>query len=182
MKNLSILFIIICLSTISCSPRRAKNLPAAEYLSSLPTPNPSNTSFSLPEIPPTPPRLVLNMKRQACFIGKCPAFSISFYADGSIQYSGEQYVDMIGNYSATINESELKILLNYAQNINYFDFENVYPVSGKIITDVPLTITYVKIDLEENYVENHHHSPLPLIRFEEHIETLVENLEWKKIQ
>lgn len=181
MKNFTLLLFIFCITIISCSHRRAKNLPEAKYLRTLPSTNFSNPSFKLPKIPPTPPRLALSLERQPCIVGKCPAFAIYFYEDGTIQYLGSRDVEMIGNYTSKIEQSELRTLLNFAENINYFDFHNVYPTSGKIIIDVPLTITYIKIDLEENYIENHHNAPIPLIRFEEHIEELIENLEWTEV-
>jgi hypothetical protein len=181
MKKLTLLLFIFCITILSCSPRRAKKLPEAKYLATLPINTFSNPSFELPKISPTPSRLTLSMERQPCMIGKCPAFAIYFYEDGTVQYSGNQDVEMIGDYASKIEQSELKTLLNLAKNINYFDFQNVYPTSSKIIMDVPLTITYVKADLEENYVENHHHAPISLIRFEEHIEELIGNLEWKEI-
>lgn len=181
MKKLTLLLFIFCITILSCSPRRAKNLPEAKYLMTLPSTKFSNPSFKLPQIPPTPSRLTLSLERQPCMVGKCPAFVIYFYENGTVQYSGSQDVEMIGDYTSKIEQSELSTLLNLAKNINYFDFQNVYPTSGKIIIDVPLTITYVKMDLEENYIENHHHAPIPLIRFEEHIEELIENLNWTEV-
>ena len=44
-----------------------------------------------------------------------------------------------------------------------------------------MTISYVRYYAEINYIENHHNAPVPLIRFEQHIEELIENLEWKQI-
>lgn len=175
-------FILLTVSflAVSCSPKRAKNIPTAEYVPTLAAATFSSPDFTLPEIPPTPSLLVLTMERRSCFVGKCPAFVIEFYDDGTVNYNGKSYVDLYGKYTATIDQSTLQSILTLASNSGYMDFQNTYPTTGKIIMDVPLTISYVKAGINENYVENHHHAPVSLIRFEEHIEGLIENLNWEK--
>lgn len=180
MTRYSFILFIVCIFMVACSPRRAKNIPTAEYVPTLPSATFDNPDFQLPEIPATPARLVLRMERKSCFIGKCPAFLIEFYSDGVVNYDGKSYVDLYGKYTSKISKEELNTLLTLARNNGYMDFANIYPTTGKIIMDVPLTISYVKADLEENYIENHHHAPVQLVRFEEHIEGLIENLNWQK--
>ena len=125
--------------------------------------------------------VVLSMERQPCLVGNCPTYKIEFFENGIVRYHGKSFVDKMGEYVAKIDSSALDRLLLMAKNMGYFDFSNVYPTSGQIIYEVPLTITFVKYYSERNAVENHHGAPVPLIRFEEHIEGLIENLDWEKI-
>lgn len=176
--------ILLCgIFLMSCSPKRAKNLPPAEYIETLNLmSNVAVQEINLPDTIITPPRLVLKMERKSCIIGKCPAYKVEFFDNGFVRYEGKSYVDKYGQYETQITDKELTTLLLLAKNIDYFEFENVYPTSGKIIYELPETVTFVKYYSEINYIENHHNAPVPLIRFEEHIEELIDNLEWKQIE
>lgn len=168
---------------MSCAPKRAKNLPPAVFVPTLDFMRINiEEGLNLPDTVIAPPISVLSMERKPCLIGKCPAYKIEFYDNGLVLYEGKSYVDRQGKYQAEVTPETLETLLLMAKNIGYLEYENVYPTSGKIIYEVPLTITFVRYYGEINYVENHHNAPVPLIRFEEHIEQLIENLEWKQIK
>ena len=66
-------------------------------------------------------------------------------------------------------------------SINHFELSAVYPASGKIIMDVPLTVTYLQYGSEISRIENHHNAPVGLIKFEEHIELLINNLDFELV-
>lgn len=176
------MIILGCALLISCSPKRAKNLPKANFVPTLNLMKASVYELSnSPDTLITPPSIALSMERQPCLIGKCPVYKIQFFEDGKVTYQGKSDVSKVGKYETTITKEELNTLLIMAKNIDYFELENLYPTVGKIIYEVPLTITFVRYHSEFNLVENHHDAPVSLIRFEQHIEELVENLEWKQI-
>jgi len=179
MKYQFILFIVFVSLLSACSPKRS-NIPA----NAVPTLNllefkTETPNFEFQKMPKATPNLLLSLERYPCF-GKCPVFEIEFFDNGFVRYTGKRYMDLIGNYSTNINKRELNDLLTYAVNINYPDLSTTYPRNGKVILDVPFTITYVKYGAEINRIENHHNAPIDLIKFEEHIELLINNLNWEK--
>ncbi|MFK7950398.1 MAG: DUF6438 domain-containing protein [Saprospiraceae bacterium] len=167
----------------SCSPKRVKNLPPAVFIPTLNLMTEvSKVSINLSNTIITPSISVLILERKPCPVGKCPAYRVEFFEDGLVQYEGKAYVDKYGKYETQISQEKLTALLTMAKNIGYLDFQNRYPTSGQIIYDVPLTVSYVQHYAEVNHIENHHNAPVPLIRFEQHIEELIEYLEWKQIK
>lgn len=176
--------ILLCvIFLMSCSPKRVKNLPPAAFVPTLNLTDVATTiDLNLQNTIFTSAKLVLSMERKPCMIGKCPSYKVEFFDDGRIQYEGKSYVDNYGQYETQISKVELSKLLDMAKNIGYLDFQNRYPTSGQIIYDVPLTISYVEYYAEVNYIENHHNAPVSLIRFERHIEALIDNLEWEQIK
>lgn len=175
MKYQFIIIITLLFAVTACSPKRSKVVPKA-----LPTlvlkPGISEKIEFSKQRPILEPKVLLSLERYPCF-GKCPVYKIEFFDNGLVQYSGKEHTDLIGDYTAQISKEALYNLLQFAANIDYSEFSRVYPTSGKIILDVPLTITYVQYGAEINKIENHHNAPVDLVRFEQHIELLISNLE-----
>ena len=178
------LLILFCGFTFfSCLSRKSKLLQPIPTISTVDLiQQDSDVVVTVPDTIYTPAYVVLSLERKPCLIGNCPTFKIEFFEDGVVRYFGKSFVEKQGKYEAVIGRDDLERLLQMAKNMGYFEFSNVYPASGHIIYEVPLTITFVKYVSERNAVENHHNAPIPLIRFEEHIEELIDNLEWKKIE
>ena len=170
-------FFFSCLSRKSNVPQSIPTLSTVDLIQ-----QDSNVVVEVLDTIYTPAYVVLSLERQPCLIGNCPTFKIEFFEDGVVRYFGKSFVEKQGKYEAVIDAEDLESLLQMAKNMGYFEFSNVYPTSGQIIYEVPLTITFVKYVSERNAVENHHNAPVSLIRFEEHIEGLIDNLEWKKIE
>lgn len=160
----------------ACSPKRSA-IPA-NAIPTLTLQQEKTLTYEFMNIPKASPKILLSLERYPCF-GKCPVYKITFFEDGVVHYEGKRNVDLRGVHNTEISKTALYDLLQYAANINYSNLGNVYPQSGKIIMDVPLTITYVQYGAEINQIENHHNAPVNLIKFEEHIELLIDNLNWE---
>lgn len=178
------LLVLLCgIFFFSCLSRKSKEMLPIPTISTVDLiRQDSDVVISVPDTILIPPVVALSMERQSCLIGNCPTYKVEFFENGVVRYFGKSFVDKQGNYEARIDLVDLERLLLLAKNIGYFDFNNVYPTVGEIIYEVPLTITFVKYYSMRNAVENHHNAPVSLIRFEEHIEELIENLDWEKIE
>jgi len=131
---------------------------------------------------PAAPIVVVGLKRDACY-GKCPAFELKLYNDGTMKYYGKANVQNIGYFIAYTGKETVVDIQARAEAIGYFGLNSQYPSSGKPqIYDLPQTTTFVKIDKREHRIANRHDSPSTLFKFENYIESLVENLDWKPIR
>jgi len=143
MKYQFIILIFIGLLFSACSPKRstiaANVVPTLQLYEKEVVVKP----FEFQKIPIPEPSVLISLEKYPCF-GKCPVYKIEFFENRVVRYSGKQYMDLIGNYTTTISQTALGDLLNYSMNIDYSELSVIYPISGKIILDVPLTVTYVQ--------------------------------------
>lgn len=186
---------IILLFFAACSPKTSTTLNdrQPQWETQTPVEVPEEEVEKMPEEPvkkgefekntvPTAPVVVVGLKREACY-GKCPAFELKLYNDGTIKYYGKANVDNIGYFIAHAGKETIVDIQTRAETMGYFGLSGQYPLSGKPqIYDMPQTTTFVKIDNREHRITNRHDSPPALFKFENYIESLVENLNWKPIR
>ncbi len=161
----------------SCASK--KHIPAPVFLQKHQFDVVRNIPKSSLKAPEVPPRLLVSIERKPCY-GKCPAFLLSIYDNGHATYQGIAHTPTIGHYSTKINKEMILKIQEQADSIRYFELQNTYPPYGAIIADVPTTFTYVKFNLEENAIENHHNAPPVLFHFEAMLEELINELTWEK--
>lgn len=128
----------------------------------------------------TSSELIARIKKTPCF-GQCPVFEASIYANGRVIYIGRKFVERTGTYEASLSKTQLENLLNKAVAANYFSLASTYPTEGRTITDLPSTITYVKIGTQEKEITNNHDAPQALRDFEKLFTGTLEELDWKPI-
>ncbi len=194
MKNWIVLTIVL-LFFVACSPKTSTTLsaPQPQWETQTPVEVPEEEVEKVPEEPikkgefekntvPAAPVVVVGLKREACY-GKCPAFELKLYNDGTIKYYGKANVENIGYFIAHAGKETIVDIQTRAETMGYFGLNSQYPASGKPqIYDMPQTTTFVKIDNREHRIANRHDSPPALFKFENYIESLVENLNWKPIR
>lgn len=139
-----------------------------------------DTIAVLEEPEPVEPVVMSSLERKPCY-GKCPSFEVKIYDDGLVIYRGKQYVKRLGYYEAQMDSTTLAKIVTRANEVNFFKYQDTYPAHGPIITDVPTTITYMKLGEQTKTINNHHSSPVSLRRFEKFIEATLEELEWKSV-
>jgi len=111
--------------------------------------------------------LLFSYRRTPC-LGNCPVFSFKVYKDGWATYEGSHFVDMLGIYTASLNESQMKQLEMIFKKSNFYAFRNTYDdnrldIPSMIVeyhgqmgvkkvvarTSIPQTFRKLTVELEE---------------------------------
>jgi len=198
-----LLFIVLVVLSSACSPKVSTKLPEAkpqeqpqwdinqepEEITELPE-KPEETTTSEPErkgafevnTVPAAPIVVAALKREPCY-GKCPAFDIELYDDGTVKYNGKAYVKKLGRYTAYLSKQAIVNIQMKAEEIGYFSMDKQYPPNHQAqIYDIPKTTTFIKIGDKEHRITNRHGSPSALFKFENYIEEQLQDLDWQPVR
>jgi hypothetical protein len=111
---------------------------------------------------------VVTLKRTHCF-GTCPIYELSVFADGTVQWSGEQYVGTVGKASATLSKQQVDDLIQTLAASRFSTFQNSYKSQ---VTDLPTTFLTFTYDGVTKTVEDYAFGPDEL----HHLELLVEQI------
>lgn len=126
----------------------------------------------------TPDSLLASIERTACY-GTCPAYIINVYKSGYVTYEGINFVKNEGKFYARVDGDVLDLLLSKAKEVNYSKFKNVF---NEGMTDIPSTITQVRLDGKVKQVTNRGGDDPELIEFEKYFDSLFANINWKPIE
>jgi hypothetical protein len=177
--NRNLLLGLVVLLLIACGPKPAK------VMEEQPAPEPEKTEATtdqraVPEAPnPKPAFVAAGIKKTPCY-GSCKVFEVRFDARGYATYLGKSNVKMEGNWRADLSPAQCSMILEKAQRADYFSLSDIYPASGKVIPDLPYTITFVEFGEEKKEIKNNHDAPRELADFEAYLEDLIKELEWRK--
>lgn len=69
---------------------------------------------------PAPRSIVATLDRTACF-GTCPAYRLTIWSDGRVEWEGRSFVKVKGRKTATLTEADLKALRAAFAEARYFD-------------------------------------------------------------
>mgnify|MGYP000880816706 CR=1 FL=1 len=94
------------------------------------------------EAQPAPSSTAITLTRGACF-GFCPVYSVSIPGDGGVRYHGRDFVNVVGERSATIPRADVERLLARFDAVNFESLQDAY--RGEM-TDLPTTT----VTLERN--------------------------------
>ena len=125
----------------------------------------------------------ISLQRTSCF-GTCPVYTVVIYPDGLVEFSGERFVESLGDYSSNVNPESFQRLAEFANAIDFFQFEDEYRVGREpdgtviVVSDLPSRITTVIKDNQEKSVLNYFAGPDQLTKFEELIDELTESAQW----
>lgn len=122
-----------------------------------------------------PDSLVARIQRTPCY-GSCPIYTISVYNTGFATYEGERFVEHEGYYGAFISRNVLNTLQNMAREIGFLELQDRYDDPG--ITDIPSTITTIRLDGQLKTVVNRDGGPEKLREFEKFFDSLFKEVEW----
>ena len=122
--------------------------------------------------------LFARIERTPCY-GRCQTYRINIYKSGYVIYEGIRFVNKLGTYSTRINDRKIQSIINKANEIGYFDLEDVY---DSPVTDLPSTYTYLSVDGKKKTIKNRVRGPEKLREFEKYIDSVFEDMEWKKIE
>ena len=117
---------------------------------------------------------VITLERTACY-GTCPVYKVTIYEDGKVLYNGEQFVENKGEHDFRISPAKVKDLINEFYEIDYFSLHNEYTAN---ITDLPTTITSIKIAGQAKRVSNYYGAPEKLRELEDMIDEVTNSQRW----
>lgn len=148
----------------------------------LPTPPEEPTIDPIPSEPVVSmPYVVSAIKKTPCY-GKCPAFEAKFFSDGRVTWHGKKHTERIGHYEAFITPEQLATLQLEVNQQKYFSLAESYPMNGKMISDLPQTITSVNTGKTAKTIINQYDAPLALQTYETYLLQVLDKLNWIEIK
>jgi len=121
--------------------------------------------------------LALSFERTLCF-GTCPAFKITINNDGTCYYEGFKFVDRLGKFKANISKEQMKEIQKEAERIGFFSMKDKYDAT---VTDVPSVITMISGPNGKKEIMNRFDGPQELRSFEDYLDSILLNLDWKSL-
>lgn len=124
--------------------------------------------------------LVIKLERTPCF-GNCPVYSLMIKGNGTVIYSGVQFVKITGIQESTISIDAVDQLLMEFEKADYFSFNDSYTKFGK--SDMPSANTSISLGGQTKSV-NHYlgdlTAPKSLTELENKIDEIVNSDQWIK--
>ena len=69
--------------------------------------------------------LAIILRREGCF-GTCPIYSIYIKGTGEVLFTGERFVEKVGEYVNTISREKVLQIYRFAQKIEFFEMKGEY--------------------------------------------------------
>ncbi len=112
-------------------------------------------------------------------MGTCPAYLFKVYPDGRATYTGKEFVDLKGEYEASISKEELAELKGYFDKADFFNFANVYSAN---IKDLPTRFLYYDDGRQNAKVTDYYGAPETLKQLEKQIEDFIKKINWQPVK
>ncbi len=124
--------------------------------------------------------LFASILRSPC-LGKCPHYEIRLYQSGLVEYFGYAAVENIGKFHCRIDSASLDAISDMATKCNFFAMSDFYPETGMPISDFPMCVCSLKKEKELKIVYNRNDAPLNLIKFQNFLDRIFEDLQWEAL-
>jgi Domain of unknown function (DUF6438) len=95
---------------------------------------------------------VITLERTACF-GACPIYTVTIFEDGTVNFSGIDFVDVTGEQTNQIEAETVALMLDAIEAVGYFEWNESY--NTQTVTDLPSVITSVKLNGETHRIERY---------------------------
>lgn len=119
--------------------------------------------------------LFASIEKTYCF-GKCPVFSLHIYNSGYAVYKGTANVNLMGRHTARLTKEQMITLIDKANEVNYFEMEDVYDQEG--VTDLPSGLTSIVVNGKRKSVKRRYNYPKSILVFESAFDDLVKRIRW----
>jgi len=129
------------------------------------TPTPTPTDFT---------DVIITMYRSVCY-GVCPVYSLTIYVNGTVVYEGEMYVKVTGEQTSEISQEKIQEIVDEFYRIDYFSLDDVYDLP---ISDIPHTITSIRINGKYKSIYNREGAPKELNELENRIDEITNSKQW----
>jgi hypothetical protein len=131
----------------------------------------------------TAPPVVITLERTSCF-GECPVYRVEITGDGAIHYTGIQHVRVVGPASASVPPEAVAKLVAEFTAARYWQFDDRYDFirnpdgTRSMITDLPTTITSLRVGSHVKRVVDYVGAPAALKDLEARIDVVAGTLRW----
>ncbi|MBZ0287154.1 MAG: DUF6438 domain-containing protein, partial [Anaerolineae bacterium] len=92
---------------------------------------------------------VITLERTACF-GTCPVYSVSIFADGTVNYNGTDFVSVTGEQTNQIDPATVSQMVEAMTESGYFEWDEAY--QDQSVTDLATVTTSVTRDGETHQI------------------------------
>ncbi|MFK7755332.1 MAG: DUF6438 domain-containing protein [Flavobacteriales bacterium] len=120
----------------------------------------------------------LTYSRGYCF-GMCPVFNSSILTDGTVQYEGINFVDVMGNNSGQLKGADLKLIKDKLKEINYFELDSVY--DNEMVMDIPAVRSSANLAGKSHSILDRYKGPKELNELYKLLDNLFSQLEWTPV-
>jgi uncharacterized protein DUF6438/ankyrin repeat protein len=126
---------------------------------------------------------VITLERTSCF-GECPVYRVEISSDGEVRYIGSRFVRVTGPVSTRIPREAVAALVDEFARIGYRQFDDRYEFirhpdgSRSMVTDLPTTITSLRIGSQEKRVVDYVGAPPALKELEARIDRVAGTRRW----
>lgn len=131
-------------------------------------------------LPDIEDELIIKLERTACF-GKCPVYSLLIKGDGTVIYSGVDFVKIKGIQEAKISKDAVNRLITEFEKADYSSLKDSYTAFGK--SDMPSVNTSISMGYMTKSVKHYHgdsSAPKQLTDLENKIDEIVNTAQWIK--
>ncbi|HKS10477.1 MAG TPA: DUF6438 domain-containing protein [Pyrinomonadaceae bacterium] len=102
---------------------------------------------------------VITLQRTVCF-GSCPAYKLTIYDDGKVEYEGKEFVKRKGKAEGQITKAELEKLIAEFERIDYLNLADNYTLESKNCpqgwTDNPTAVTSLNWKDKKKTIVHYH--------------------------
>ena len=98
-----------------------------------------------------PEPIEISIARTACF-GTCPDYKVTMRQDGTVTYTGRQFVRVTGEHTWTIDPAEVRALADEMARAGYFELKDDYQAR---VTDHPTTYTTLVIGARSKTIKDY---------------------------
>jgi len=134
-----------------------------------------------------PQDLMITLERTTCY-GRCPAYTLTITADGSVVFEGRRFVKQEGvTIKSAITQDQLKRLMAEFERVKFFSLEDDYMNNPRVCveyrTDNPSAFTSIRIDGKSKTVRHYHGCsgpkvPKEITELENIIDETVNTAQW----
>ncbi len=132
------------------------------------------------EIESLAPYLLMSLEKTDC-PGFCPVFELRVFSDGRALYRGTKDVELIGKFESRLTNNQLTMLIEEAERSGFYNLARQYPTNGKVIRELPTTITSINQLSKAHSVTNSFDGPKNLRSFESYVIEFFKGLNWQRI-
>jgi membrane dipeptidase len=108
----------------------------------------------------------ITLQRTTCF-GTCPDYTVTLRGDGTVTYSGRQFVKTSGEHTWKIDPAAVRALAREMEAAGFFEMQDEYTAR---ITDNPTTYTTLKIGSRSKKIQDYVAGPPKLKDIEKKID------------
>lgn len=126
--------------------------------------------------------VVITLERTACF-GTCPVYRVAILEDGTVIYTGDNFVEVTGEQRWEIGPETVAAMLDAIEAAGYFDWDEAYDT--QTVSDLPTVITSATRDGETHQIVHYtgdYSAPLALPFLELWIDEMAMTSGWTGAQ